>query len=184
MNATNEPGAAPRGRKRKPPARVRDVIADRVRTLRHARGWSQQGLAAEMSTTGYPVGRVTVANIENAGRAKTITVDDLHALALALEVAPADLVCPVDDDAGVEVTPGRVFVAAQWRAYLTEGPEGVVPAHDDAAARLEGIAAALRGPASDRRADLARDVIRIGLQVLDGLAVRADLDNRKDGNRS
>lgn len=179
MNATHGdlPAASDGG-----PVAVRDVIADRVRNLREARGWSQQRLADELTdVTGERVGRTTVTTIEGRGRAKSINVDDLHALALALDVSPVDLVCPVADDARVIVTPERQFLSVEWRTYLREGPEASVPTYDDAAARLEGIAAGLRGAAHDRRAELARDAVRIGLNLLDALAVRKQLDDAKGG---
>lgn len=69
------------------------VIAARMRELRTGRGWSAQRLAEEMTKVGIPWDRSIVANLEG-GRRRTVSVEEMFALAFILNVAPVHLMVP------------------------------------------------------------------------------------------
>lgn len=95
------------------------VLAAQVRRLRDARGWSAQRLADELAAVGAPLDRSVIANLEN-GRRASVDIQELFALALALEVTPLDLLVPpeISDDAPYAVTPERTEPAGRVRAWL------------------------------------------------------------------
>lgn len=64
--------------------RRRRAFGDRVRTLRRARGWSQEALAAEAG-----LHRTYVSSVERGQR--NIALDNIHALADALGVPAGEL---------------------------------------------------------------------------------------------
>jgi transcriptional regulator with XRE-family HTH domain len=80
-----------------------DMVAARVRKVRKRRGWQPADLAARCAELG--AGHLTenaIENIESGRRAggrrrRTVTVDELLILALALNVAPVHLLVPPDD---------------------------------------------------------------------------------------
>lgn len=98
-----------------------DVVATRVRELRRRRGLTAQQLAEAMTKAGVPWSRGVVAKLENDRRGdKGVTVAELFALALVLEVAPTELLSPSSYDVGVAygVTPTRVEEPARVREWL------------------------------------------------------------------
>src|SRR5690606_3552306 len=143
--------------------RPHEVIASRVRALRKGRGWSAERLAKEMSKVGVPWERMVVTKLETRRR-KSITVEELLALAYVLDVAPVYLLLPVNDErAPYAYTPDRtaeVWRVREWvrghpyaaaptiglggvdrRGYLSEGPEGAgicppMPTHPLQAAKV------------------------------------------------
>ncbi len=83
-----------------------DIVAKRVKELRKRGGWSTtKAFADRCAEVGAPyLTHPVLMNIESGRRkdghrTRTITVDELLALALALRVNPADLLLPVDSDA-------------------------------------------------------------------------------------
>lgn len=102
-------------RRRKAGARpVGDVLARRLREARGARNWTQQELAAELERLGAPMDRTTIAKIEKGQR--QARVEELIALAAALDVAPVHLFLPIEDDGLVALTPKlEVDVEKAWR---------------------------------------------------------------------
>ncbi|WP_435589784.1 helix-turn-helix domain-containing protein [Micromonospora aurantiaca (nom. illeg.)] len=74
-----------------------ELIARRVRKLREGKGWSATELAAAMTAAGVKWDRSVVANLET-GRRRSVTVDEMFALAYVLDVAPVNLIAPVDDE--------------------------------------------------------------------------------------
>jgi hypothetical protein len=94
-----------------------------------------QGLAARCTELGLPIGRPAIAKMER-GLRDTITVTELHVLAKALNVSPADLMFPLGQAAEVEVLPGEhvdTWDAVLWFSGFAEKPgrpdeddEGVV----------------------------------------------------------
>lgn len=64
-------------------------LATEVAAHRQRRGWDQARLAARVSEVGRPMSPSVLGKIEAAAR--RVDVDDLAALARALEVPPADL---------------------------------------------------------------------------------------------
>jgi transcriptional regulator with XRE-family HTH domain len=71
-------------------AQVRSAVIGRVRTLRKARGWTAERLAAEMRGRGIAWERSIVANLEN-GRRASLDVAELVALADLFGTTPAVL---------------------------------------------------------------------------------------------
>ncbi len=93
------------------------VVARRVRELREARGWSARELAERILDLGYKgLDRGVLANLET-GRRESVTVDELAALALALDMTPPDLLEPPSHDGPLAVTPSHEASAADVRAW-------------------------------------------------------------------
>jgi transcriptional regulator with XRE-family HTH domain len=80
------------------------VIAERVRELRTARGFTAARLAEELTNVGIKWDRSVVANLEN-GRRAIVTVEELLGLAYVLDVAPIHLMVPLDSAGWYAVTP-------------------------------------------------------------------------------
>jgi transcriptional regulator with XRE-family HTH domain len=72
------------------PGSVSDRVAANVARIRRSRGMSARQLATLTAATGVPISRGTIANIE-ARVQRSVTVDQLIALATALDVDPAAL---------------------------------------------------------------------------------------------
>lgn len=102
--------------------------AENIRLWRKAAGYrSAEALAEKVSELGVPMHRAVMSNIENHRR-EALTVEELCAFALALNVSPSDLVIPHDDaitdkrmdpvrDAMVLVTPtikGTALFVRDW----------------------------------------------------------------------
>jgi transcriptional regulator with XRE-family HTH domain len=123
---------------------VSDNLAAKVREVRKLHGWQPADLAARCAEVGAPhLTENAIENIESGRRSdgrrrRAVTVDELIALALALDVAPVHLVVPLDDDqpwAMTETVTKRAHVARQWfrglhalkdtdrRIYYSQVPE-------------------------------------------------------------
>jgi transcriptional regulator with XRE-family HTH domain len=103
------------------------AVARRVREVRVKRGLSGGKLADRMTALGIRWDRSIVANLES-GRRGQLSVDELLALAAALNVAPVHLlVAPEDYDAPYEVTPEVTYSASGVRAWI----RGIHPLGDD-----------------------------------------------------
>lgn len=93
---------------------VAEAVAANVRAVRERRGMSQQQLAARMGDLGRPIQASTVAKVESGSR--RVDVDDLAALAVALNVPLARLMVPdVELDESVFVVPAVPVPA--WIAW-------------------------------------------------------------------
>lgn len=79
------------------------TIAQRVKALRQRKGWSAEELGNALKAKGVKWDRFTVANLEN-GKRQNVTVVELLALALVLDVAPVNLLVPLDSEP-YQVTP-------------------------------------------------------------------------------
>ena len=93
---------------------VSDAVAARLREVRKSRGWTANELADRCSRAGLPISKSVLANIESGRpgddgrRRRDITVDELLALALVLDIAPIYLMGLPQDKAAptaVAVTP-------------------------------------------------------------------------------
>jgi transcriptional regulator with XRE-family HTH domain len=93
-----------------------EIVARRVREARNRRGWTQAELADRLTELGHPTNQPTVARLESGKRA--VPIEELFALAAALEVPPVHLLTPLDDDAQVAVTPNTSVPAPLARAWL------------------------------------------------------------------
>jgi transcriptional regulator with XRE-family HTH domain len=91
-------------------------IAKNMRRCRKAKRWSARELSETCDILGFPVPRTTISDLEN-GRRLFLSVAELLILARALEVSPAELVFPQDQDEYVWVSPEEPALsvkAAKW----------------------------------------------------------------------
>lgn len=92
-------------------------IGEKVRAIRKAKSLSTQRLSDLCSEkVGFAIPRNTIVNLE-MGRKESISVQELVAIALALDTPPVSLLYPLDQE--VEIAPGErrnPFHAAQWFA--------------------------------------------------------------------
>lgn len=85
-------------------------IRDNVKRLREAQGWSITRLAEQLKQNGSPIPRTALSRIESGHR--KVDVDELVALAVALDVSPVSLLLPPEDTGEpVEITNE---VSAPW----------------------------------------------------------------------
>jgi transcriptional regulator with XRE-family HTH domain len=98
-------------------ARPVETVARRVREVRRRRGLSAAQLAERLQQVGLDWDRNIVANLEN-GRRASLSVDELLALALVLDVAPVHLLVPLEDEQPYQVTPTRVEPAGVVRDLI------------------------------------------------------------------
>lgn len=111
------------------------MIAARVRELRKRQDWTADQLAKELQAVGIEWDRSIVTNLE-LGRRKTVSVEELLALAYVLGVAPVHLLVPPDagEDHRYRVVPAglsalRPETARRWIAGsqpIKAGPGGVI----------------------------------------------------------
>jgi transcriptional regulator with XRE-family HTH domain len=95
-----------------------EIIGDRVRKIREARGMTRDKLAATLQDMGIDWTRLTVNRLE-IGRRDNITVKELLALCLALDVAPVDLLVPGHlSDRDYQVAPKLTASAENVREWL------------------------------------------------------------------
>lgn len=98
------------------------MIADRVRQLMNAKGWTAQQLVDELAKVGIEWTRLVVANLlvkKPERRRRYVTVDEWLALAYVLDVAPIHLMIPIDgEDEMYAVTPEASPAAGQARAWI------------------------------------------------------------------
>jgi transcriptional regulator with XRE-family HTH domain len=73
--------------------RPSDVIRRRLREVRDGQGLTREKLSDRLEAIGYPIEALTLARIEG-GRIKRLSVDDVFALAYALDVSPLFLMLP------------------------------------------------------------------------------------------
>lgn len=91
------------------------VIAERVKALRNGARLSGPALATAMNERGIPWNRTTVAKLET-GRRESISVQELLALALVLDVPPSWLL--VDPKADTRVPIAEGVEVDPWSALL------------------------------------------------------------------
>ena len=97
-----------------------EVFARRMREVRERRGWSQQRLSDRLRELGHPLHRVTLAKIEQGGtRARKVPLEDVLAIAAALDVAPLHLFVPFEPS--VRLVVGDVAVAPQHARLWVRG---------------------------------------------------------------
>jgi transcriptional regulator with XRE-family HTH domain len=87
-----------------------DAVAAQLREARKSRGWTGSEMADRCSRAGLPISKSVLANIESGRpgddgrRRRDITVDELLALALVLDIAPIYLMgLPRDTEESVAV---------------------------------------------------------------------------------
>ncbi len=95
------------------------VVRARVKELRGRKGWSGAELGAQLSEIGVPWNRSVVANFES-GRRPSVSVQEVMALAYVLDVAPVNLLVPLDAR-DYRITPDRVVSSTDvWRWWRGE----------------------------------------------------------------
>lgn len=101
---------------------IGERVADTVAALRREAGLSQSEFGERLASVGRPMQFDTVSRLESGRRA--VTVDDLLALAAALDVSPLLLLLPPEDDGQpVRLTEGRAAgFGAAWRWGRGEEP--------------------------------------------------------------
>ncbi len=104
------------------------VVATNVARFRGQHGLRLAGLSERMAKVGRPMSVVTLSAIENGDR--RVDVDDLVAVASALDVSPAALLMPPVDDpldaAGATVSPlGAPEAGPLWDWLTAKAPLNV-----------------------------------------------------------
>lgn len=105
-----------------------EVVASNIRAYRRRRDLTQDQLAERMEALGHGWARATVSEVERNGR--SVSVDELAALAMVLEVLLGELVDPAGPDRdervaldlGGEIDLLDVSIASPWlrsRSRLT-----------------------------------------------------------------
>lgn len=120
------------------------TAAENLARLRKARGLSTRQLAAALERAGRSVSPSGISRMEKAER--HMTVDDLIALAVVLNVNPSALLLPRDDSPAtvLELLPGRHVDGGEIRATASrvwEWADGAVPlfSHPDEEKDLDGF---------------------------------------------
>lgn len=93
------------------------VFSRRLFEARKRRGWNQSKVAERLVEVGYVdetgrplLSRATLSKIEQNDRA--VTLEDVLALAAALDTTPTHLIVPLEDDDALQVTRGLPAVPA------------------------------------------------------------------------
>ncbi len=108
--------------KRNPLAATGDTVRANVRRLREARSFGYAELARRLKATGRGIPELGLRRIEEGER--RVDVDDLMALAAALEVSPSALLMPstADGDEAVATAVGEVAARRLWNWLTGEMP--------------------------------------------------------------
>lgn len=98
-----------------------EAVAQNVKRFRERRGMTIYSLSGALGRAGRPITPSAIAKIEKQQR--QVTVDDLTALAMVLEVSPPTLLLPPTDSGPVNVTPNTAVPwKAAWRWVHGEEP--------------------------------------------------------------
>lgn len=100
-----------------------EVFAERTKTVREDRRWSQRQLAERLTEMDAPIHQTAVAKIESGAR--KVSLDEALRVAAALDVSPIALFLPEDEDArialGARFQPRCEYVR-RWVAGLAPLP--------------------------------------------------------------
>jgi transcriptional regulator with XRE-family HTH domain len=99
------------------------TVAGNIARLRKRSGLTARDLAAKLDAAGRSVSQASITRMEQGK--KTVTADDLAALAVVFGVSPAALLLPLEDHSGthVDVTgAGRVPADRAWAWASSEQP--------------------------------------------------------------
>lgn len=102
--------------KKAEPTTAQATLAARVSELRARRGYSLRELSRRLGDLGHPLDPSTLLRLERAERHATL--EDVLALALALDVAPVHLFVPFPPETPVAVTPTTSASAGHVRAWV------------------------------------------------------------------
>jgi transcriptional regulator with XRE-family HTH domain len=93
-------------------ARPTAVLIANIKRLRRKRGLTAQQLSERLIELGVNIGRVGVAKMEGGNR-RSISIEELFAMALALNVSPLTLLVPEAEDEHVEITPTTTVTSSE-----------------------------------------------------------------------
>ncbi|MEV0209420.1 helix-turn-helix domain-containing protein [Streptomyces sp. NPDC050788] len=108
---------------REEPADPTGTVRARVKELRRRKGLTAAELGEELAKLGVPWNRAIVTNFE-LGRRPAVSVQEVMALALVLDVAPVNLLVPLDSQP-YRVTPEGAHVQGSgdvWRWLRGDRP--------------------------------------------------------------
>lgn len=119
---------------------VADRVAANIRKFRTQRGYSTYDLADRLGKIGWSMAQSAVAKIENMQRA--VTVDDLVAFALVLDVSPNALLFEGEFSANTKAIPiltpaTKATPVATWQWATGEQPLVAGPGTISAMFRIE-----------------------------------------------
>ncbi|MCK8671023.1 helix-turn-helix domain-containing protein [Rhodococcus sp. HM1] len=100
-----------------------EAVAANIARMRSRSGLTLRQLAARISDAGRPISHTTLSQIEAYSR--RVTVDELVAIAAALDVTPSTLLMPHVDDASTEVEASGVQPTTAfdlWRWVTAQAP--------------------------------------------------------------
>jgi transcriptional regulator with XRE-family HTH domain len=100
------------------PVEPTPLMAERVAAIRRYRDMTQEELAEAMRSAGIPWQRITLAKFES-GKRSYLTVDELLALCMVLEISPVDLIVPreLKPDQPYHVSPEATARATDVREW-------------------------------------------------------------------
>ncbi|MBB2900496.1 transcriptional regulator with XRE-family HTH domain [Kineococcus radiotolerans] len=104
---------------------LRALVGENVRLYRKARGADLKPLSEAMKNLGRPMPVSSLSKLEN-GERKDFTLEDVMALALALNVSPVWLLMGYGSEVSVEVLPNMAF-PDQWLRDWWSGGAPMVP---------------------------------------------------------
>jgi transcriptional regulator with XRE-family HTH domain len=166
----------------KPPRPV-EVVARRMREVRETRRLTAAQLADLMRAAGIPWDRQIVTNLET-GRRQAVSVDELLALAVVLQVAPIHLLVPLDGEQPYRVTPEwvqRAIRVREWvRGTLPLRPEDRRLYYSEIPDNEWEMYAGMRGDEGGRER-LLESQIRASRKVLEMLERQRDQEENADG---
>lgn len=98
---------------------VGERVAAHVARVRTRKGWDQKQLSERLAAIGRPMSPSVISKIEQGDR--RVDVDDLIALAVALDVYVAGLLLPLDDspESIIDLAPGHSVAADVAWAWLS-----------------------------------------------------------------
>ena len=113
-----------------------ETVSENVKRLRQARNLGLRAFADKLSDIGWPLGHSAVDKIEKGTR--RVDVDDLVALAIALDTSPAELLTPhvAEVDSPVKATATKVVAAHDLARWIRHYP--IDPAFPSDAERAPG----------------------------------------------
>jgi transcriptional regulator with XRE-family HTH domain len=110
-----------------------DLVAARIQTARRLRGWTAKDLAARCADLGDPqLTAAVIANIEtgrrdsNGQRRREVTIDELFAIARALDIEPASLLALTPNDEFMSNLGGRSMARVEWTRLSGNDVEAVL----------------------------------------------------------
>lgn len=101
-----------------------EAVVSRMRELRKKRGMTAEQLGAAMTGAGIPWNAGVVTKLET-NRRKSVSVDELMALAYVLDVAPVHLLVPVDDSVEYQPFPQHIPYPAKHIRGWVRGHVGI-----------------------------------------------------------